>query len=329
MSVDFGSNSAKKNLQQSSALRGGRFLVLGGGDGWHANQLKTAAAKANCELAFAPYETLAANVSSDGDAGDGDASLYCSAGSLNEFDAILTRTMPPGSLEKITFRLAILHACVDQGLPVVNSPRGLEIAIDKFATLQCVANLGFRVPQTRVVQSRSEAMDAYNELGGDCVVKPLFGGEGRGVMRIRDPELAWYSFASLDQLGAVFYVQKFVRPGGRDTRILLIGDKVIGLRRESEDDFRTNVIGGATCRQISPANEQVEMARKIVDSIGVSFASVDIIDSDDDCPRVLEVNAVPGWRGAQKVADTIIADHIITLLQNTSASTSSNHRGVS
>ena len=290
-----------------------RFLVLGGSEGWHSDQLIAAARQLDCDLQFATYESLAANLSRSGM-----PTLHSEAGSLGDFDAVLTRTMPPGSLDKITFRLAILHAVHARGLPIVNPPRGLEIAIDKFATLDQVARLGYDIPETRVVQSRREANQAWRELGGDCVVKPLFGGEGRGVMRIRDQELAWYTFSTLDKLNTVFYVQKFVPPGGCDTRLLVIGEQVIGLRRESTTDFRTNVSGGASCQQIELSEAQIACARDIVDSIGLRFASVDIIDSDDGCPRVLEVNAVPGWRGAQGVVNANIAKLILkTLLAET------------
>ncbi len=67
-------------------------------------------------------------------------------------------------------------------------------------------------------------------------------------MRIRDRQLAWYTFATLDQLDAVSYVQKFIPPGGIDTRLLVIGDQVFGIRRENQSDFRTNVSGGGRCQ---------------------------------------------------------------------------------
>ena len=226
--------------------------------------------------------------------------------------------MPPGSLEKITFRLAILHAQVQRGA-VVNHPRGLEIAIDKFATLERIAQLGFRVPETQVVQSRSEAMDAFRDLGGDCVVKPLFGGEGRGVMRIQDAELAWYAFTTLEQLDAVFYVQRFVSPGGRDTRLLCVGDDVFGIRRENANDFRTNRSSGGVARAVTPTDEQISAAKDVLRSMDLRFASVDFIDTEQGGaksgrPMILEVNAVPGWRGAQSVVAQNIADRIIKLL---------------
>ncbi len=294
-------------------MSGRRFLVLGGGEGWHANQLKSAAASVNVELDFATYESLSSVVSETGP-----TSLRCKQGSFSKYDAVLTRTMPPGSLEKITFRLAILHAQVQRGA-VVNHPRGLEIAIDKFATLERIAQLGFRVPETQVVQSRSEAMDAFRDLGGDCVVKPLFGGEGRGVMRIQDAELAWYAFTTLEQLDAVFYVQRFVSPGGRDTRLLCVGDDVFGIRRENANDFRTNRSSGGVARAVTPTDEQISAAKDVLRSMDLRFASVDFIDTEQGGaksgrPMILEVNAVPGWRGAQSVVAQNIADRIIKLL---------------
>ncbi|MGB7347471.1 MAG: RimK family alpha-L-glutamate ligase [Pirellulaceae bacterium] len=300
-----------------------RILVLGGGVGWHSNQLVAAARDADCQITFAPYETLSTSLSANGPGLLQALGAINNTGqpqpvSLDDFDAILTRTMPPGSLEQITFRLATLHAHIARGNKVINSPRGLEIAIDKFAALELIAQLGYDVPETIVVQSRSEAMDAFKTLGGDCVVKPLFGGEGRGVMRIRDTELAWYSFSTLEQLGAVFYVQRFISPGGADTRLLVIGETTLALRRENQNDFRTNVSGGANCQQIVPTNQQIETARHITSSMGLQFASVDIIDSDDGRPRILEVNAVPGWRGAQAATKESIAQQIIHLLKHSS-----------
>ena len=291
-----------------------RFLCLGAGEGWHADQLSAAAETMGCELQHATYESLRASV--DDQSG---CRLSSEAGDVQRFDAILTRTMPAGTLEQVTFRLAVLHDIAHSSrIPIINSPRSLEIAIDKFATLARVADLGFPVPQTMVVQSRSEAMDAFSQLGGDCVVKPIFGGEGRGVMRIRDPELAWYSFSTLEQLGAVAYVQRFVTPGGRDQRLLVIGDRVIGIRRYSQNDFRTNVRHGATCEAFEPDDQQVSMAKRICRAIDLRFASVDLIECDDGPAKVLEVNAIPGWKGAQSVTNQNIAENIIELLQQES-----------
>jgi RimK family alpha-L-glutamate ligase len=300
-------------------VSGHRFLCLGGGEGWHTNQLQQAAKALGCELQLASYESIRASVSHR----EG-CRVECEAGPLSDFDAILTRTMPSGSLEQVTFRLATLHSIVDsssaeQPVSIVNPPRSLEIAIDKFATLARVAELGYDVPETIVVQSKKEAIDAFETLGGDCVVKPIFGGEGRGVMRIQDAELAWYTFWTLEKLSAVCYVQRFVPPGGCDTRLLVIGDSVIGIRRSNHREFRTNVSSGGKCEAIAPTDDQIALATRICRSMGLQFASVDLLDNLQGEQQVIEVNAIPGWKGAQSVSSSNIAQRIIQLLRDESS----------
>jgi len=233
------------------------FLCLGAGDGWHSNQLRQAAEAIDCQLRFATYESLQSSVGQSG-------CFLSYAGKVDDFDAILTRTMPAGTLEQITFRLAALHQLAAQNrVALINPPRGLEIAIDKYATLAHVSSLGYPVPETIVVQSRSEAIDAFRSLGGDCVVKPLFGGEGRGVMRIRDAELAWYTFSTLEQLGAAIYVQQFVPPGGRDTRLLVIGDTVHGVRRQNKNFVPMSLAAALPSRSNLPSRN-AKWRRKFV-----------------------------------------------------------------
>ncbi|WP_182869662.1 ATP-grasp domain-containing protein [Rhodopirellula sp. JC639] len=300
----------------SSARR--RLLMLGPDTGWHADQIRAAARRRGHHLDIASYESMAAGVANPGSP----LSLCCDAGRMLDYDAILTRTMPAGSMEKITFRLAMLHAISDQLTPhrtaIVNPPRALEWSIDKFASLAKLAAAGYPTPPTRVVQSRREAMQAFEELGGDCVVKPLFGGEGRGVMRIRDAQLAWYSFSTLEQLDAVLQLQTFISPGGRDTRVLVVGRRVYGLRRSNERSFRSNVSAGATCQRFEVDATLEATARQITQRFGLVFASVDLIDNEHGPPLFLEVNAIPGWKGAQNVIDHSIADSVIEALETES-----------
>jgi ribosomal protein S6--L-glutamate ligase len=241
--------------------------------------------------------------------------------------------MPAGTLEQITFRLATLHAAQTQGVRIINPPRTLELAIDKYATLAIVASLGYRIPDTTVAQSRKDALAAFDSFGGDVVVKPIFGGEGRGVMRIHDRQLAWYTFSTLEQLGAVLYVQKFVPPGGRDTRMLVIGDSVIGIRRVNSNDFRTNVAGGATGIPVELSPAMVAAARRIAAEMSLVIGSVDVIDCLPDQSSadhngvdgvVVEVNGVPGWKGAQGCLDIDLAETMIRCVIDSAASTKPN-----
>lgn len=297
-----------------SAAISKHFLMLGPPNGWHANQLRSAAKRQGHRLEIATYESLAAQIGPNSPR----TTLSCEQGRLSDYDALLTRTMPAASMERITFRLSVLHAVADRlnghSIAIINSPRSLEWSIDKFASLARLADAGYPTPPTRFVQSRSEAMRAFDELGGDCVVKPIFGGEGRGVMRISDPQLAWYSFSTLDRLDAMLQIQTFISPGGSDRRLLVVGDHVFGIRRRNRRCFRSNVSAGAVCQPLEIDERLAETARRVTGLFGLVFASVDLIDNDDGPAMFLEVNAIPGWKGAQGVLKESIADHILETL---------------
>ncbi|MEM6470412.1 MAG: ATP-grasp domain-containing protein [Planctomycetota bacterium] len=289
-----------------------RVFVLGPEKGWHASQLSDAAKRHEACLRFATYESLSSASRT------GEVSLLSEAGNLLEQDAILTRTMPAASMERLTFRLSMLHLIAD-GLfarpPIlVNSPRCLEWCIDKSAATTRIAAAGFRTPPTRFVQSRREAMDAFRELGGDCILKPVFGGEGRGVMRVQDPELAWYATGVLDQLDAVIQIQAFIPPGGIDLRLLFIGERCFAMRRRNANSFRTNVAAGSRVEIVSPDEQILNDARSISDQLDLTFGAIDLIEAEDDPPYFLEVNAVPGWKAAQSVVKKSIAGCLIETL---------------
>jgi glutathione synthase/RimK-type ligase-like ATP-grasp enzyme len=56
------------------------------------------------------------------------------------------------------------------------------------------------------------------------------------------------------------------------------------------------------------------MAHQICNSLGLSFAAVDFVHDNQGAAKVIEVNAIPGWKGAQSVTASPVADRIIRLL---------------
>src|SRR5262249_54440306 len=134
--------------------------------------------------------------------------------SLSGFDAVLVRTMPPGSLEQVVFRMDALQSLQARGVPVLNPPASLEACLDKYLAAGGLEAAGLPVPPTVACQHADAALEALAALGGDVVVKPLFGSEGRGMVRVSEPELAWRTFRTLERTQAVLYLQRFVdHPG--------------------------------------------------------------------------------------------------------------------
>ncbi len=237
-------------------------------------------------------------------------------GNLTEeaFDALLVRTMPLGSLEQTIFRMNALHVAQQTGTRVINPPRSLEIAIDKWLTLEKVRAAGLPIPRTLCSQTRDQAMEAWESLGRDAVVKPVFGGEGRGIMRVTDPDLAWRVFSTLEQLRSVIYCQEYIEGPGYDLRLLVIDDAVFCVKRQSMGDWRTNVSRGAQAIEHEPTFEQVSMAFQACRAIGVWMAGVDLITDAHGNDLVLEVNAVPGWKGTAAGLQIDIARVVIEKL---------------
>jgi len=313
MSPSSGGVDGTHSLQPENTVPPNPFHigVLGSAESWYFRDLMRAS-KLDCwdqAVELTPYSFSELQVAYRG-----------GASSVAEFSgdrvphALLVRTMPLGSLEQTIFRMNALHIARSSGVRVVNPPRSLEIAIDKWLTLDFLRQAGLEIPRTVCCQNRDSAMAAWESLGKDCVVKPLFGGEGRGIVRIQDPDMAWRVFSTLEQLQAVIYVQEFLASPGYDLRLLVIGDAVFCVKRQNPLDWRSNVSRGGTAVEHEPTFEQVAIAFRACRSIDAWMAGVDILTTDDGRDLVLEVNAVPGWRATAAALQIDIARVVLEKL---------------
>jgi ribosomal protein S6--L-glutamate ligase len=151
-------------------------------------------------------------------------------------------------------------------------------------------------------------------LGGDVVVKPLFGGEGRGITRVNDAAIAQRVFRTLEQLGAVLYLQEFIPHSGCDYRVLVSGEQVLGMRRCHASDWRTNISLGATAEPLEVSAELAALARRATAAVGTSIAGVDFLPGSDGQLYAIEVNAVPGWRALARVTEVDVARQVLQCL---------------
>jgi RimK family alpha-L-glutamate ligase len=291
-----------------------RIAVLSSPDSWYFADLKRAAGGRH-EVQCLSFSRLMANLEIE-------PSPSHAAGQvpLNQFDAVLVRTMAPGTLEQVVFRMDVLGRLQQQGVPVVNPPRALEAAVDKYLASAKLQAAALPTPPTWVCQTVDEAMEGFEQLGRDVVVKPLFGSEGRGILRVEDPSLAQRVFKTLAQIGAVIYLQKFIPHNGYDIRILLVGSCVFSIRRSNPSDWRTNVSCGATAEAFSAGSELVAMAHRAAEAIGATVAGVDILLARDGQPYVLEVNAVPGWQATARALGVDVAAAVLEYLESIAGS---------
>lgn len=286
-----------------------RIAVLGSTENWYLDDLRRAARDRH-ELVAVGYQQLGSRVSSE-------IEVHGESYRLNDFDAVLVRAMPAGSLEQVVFRMDALASLAAGGASVINPPRAIEVAVDKYlATARLVAS-GMLVPRTIACQTVDQALEALAELGGDVVLKPLFGSEGRGIVRITDVETAYRTFRALAQIGAVFYLQEFIPHAGADLRLLVIGEQVLGMRRTNDLDWRTNISRGARGETLEVTPEFAEMAKLAAQAVGASVAGVDLLPGLDGKLYAIEVNAVPGWKELAAVTGTDVAALLLKFVEST------------
>lgn len=281
-----------------------RIAILSGGDGWHVRDLQRAAEILGHQAEPVDFRTLSARVP-----------VQPAVDQLSSFDAVIVRTMPPGSLEQVVFRMDLLQALESRRIPVLNPAKSLEVCVDKYLALERLRQHAIPVPDTIVCQNAESAMLAFEELGRDVVVKPIFGSEGRGLMRISDPELAWRTFRTIERTDAVLYLQRFVEHPGWDLRAFVLnGEVVAAMKRMSRNDWRTNVAQGATTEPIQLTEQQTQLAIKAANAVGTIAAGVDLLPGPNGEWYVVEVNAVPGWKSLAPTTGVDIAVLIIDAL---------------
>lgn len=290
-----------------------QVVALVSGLGWHVGDLRRAAERLCLGFEALPFPSVVGRV------GQGSGRVEARGIDLTTVDGVLVRMMPPGSLEQVIFRMDALHRIAASGIPVLNPPRAVEVAVDKYLALALLEANGVPVPATWVGESSDEALEAFEALGGDVVVKPLFGSEGRGLVRVSDRELARRTFTTLARLGAVLYVQRAVKHPGHDVRAFVLGDRVLGAFRRvaSPGDWRTNIAVGGRAEPCTLDDASRDLAIRSARAVGATMAGVDLIhDIERSGLIVLEVNAVPGWRAFSDVTGIDVASEILANLRD-------------
>jgi len=298
-----------------------RVGILAASDGWHIAELRRAIGARGCSaVRLDPTRVGAAAGGANGSrtaivAARGDATAAAGTESLEDFDAVVVRVVPPGSLDQIVFRIDTLHLLAGRGLVVINGPRALERTIDKHWTSRLLDDAGIPTPRTFVTERADQALEAFGAMG-DVVIKPLLGSGGRGLFRLSDPDLAWRAFRTLEQQRAVIYMQEFVPHRNHDLRLFTAGGRIVASARREGDGWKSNVAAGAVAHPHVPTDAQADLARRAAAVVEADYAGVDLLEAEDGRLLVTEVNGIPGWSGLQEttrvdvagaIADTLLA----------------------
>jgi RimK family alpha-L-glutamate ligase len=282
-------------------------IVTRNRNSWSSTQLREALAKRNISHVCFSFPRLVAHVGYKPHLNFGNISI------LEKLDALLIRPIGRGSLDEIVFRMDMLYKLQRSGFYVINPPEAIEHCVDKYDILAILEENCIPVPRTAVTESVDEALKAFDELGGDVVVKPLFGSRGVGSTRVRDPDVASTVFRAITFYHGVVYLQEFVHHGFSDIRAFVVGDRVVAAMRRVASSWKTNYSQGARPVPIELDKDIEDIAVKSTKLIECKISGVDVLESPRG-PIVVEVNSQPGWRGLQLVTRVNIADEVVDFL---------------
>jgi RimK family alpha-L-glutamate ligase len=285
-----------------------RVGVLGATGSWHTRRLLDVLdARGHTTLAI-PATRLQSEVDEHGDV----HVLGPEGVVLDELDLLLVRGLPRGSLEQVIFRVDALHVLAAGGVRCVNGPRAIERTVDKSWASAVLAAAGVPTPPTIVCERYEDAMQAFDRLGGDVVVKPLFGAMGNGIVRVEDRDLAHRVFRALELERAVYYVQRAFAPAGRrDLRVLIVAGRVAGAMERVSDSWRANIARGARPRPVALSAAEGELALAAAAALEADVAGVDLLVAPDGEIVVVEVNGIPGWQALQSICDEDITARVV------------------
>ncbi len=280
-----------------------KVAILGQKGGWHTESLLSALARRGVEADCCPITQLTARVGRR-------PGLTAGGVQLDRCDVVFVRAIPSGSLEQVIFRMDALRMLEHGGVRVVNSATAIEHGVDKYYTSARLHDAGLPTPRTLVAERFEDAMAAFEELGGDVVVKPLFGSEGRGIVRVTDGDTAYRAFRALELGRYIYCIQEFVPHGREDIRVFVVGERVVGTMLRRGNGWKTNASQGAKGVPYEPDDRVVDLSLRAARVVGAEHAGVDILPGEDGEYSVIEVNTIPGWR-ALRSATGVDAAHCL------------------
>lgn len=189
----------------------------------------------------------------------------------------------------------VLQCVEDQGLPSCNSVAATRRARHKGLTAQALARAGVPAPPTAVLHRWDEVRAAC--AGRAVVVKPVHGGQGRGVLFVDHasvPEQPPYP--------GPYIVQEPVDGDGVDRKLYVVGDHVAGVRRP----WPASTLEAKRGEPFEPDEQLSGVARRAGAALGLDVFGVDAVMGSRG-PAVVDVNAFPGFQGVPGAAERLAA----------------------
>lgn len=186
------------------------------------------------------------------------------------------------------------------GLQLFNCAQAIDICDDKARTFIELLPYDICMPQT-IIGPKTFRQNGYLELsflddiesriGYPMVIKECYGSFGQQVYLSHGRKETEEILSNIQNRPCLF--QEYIASSkGRDVRIQMVGSRpVAAMYRYHKNDFRANITGGGSMKPYEPNEEQLAMAKTVMQALKLDFAGIDLLFGEQGEPVLCEVNS--------------------------------------
>jgi [lysine-biosynthesis-protein LysW]---L-2-aminoadipate ligase len=220
-------------------------------------------------------------------------------------------------IERCVNHSRALHALKifnDHGIPTVNSAEVADVCGNKFLTTQALIKAGIPTPRCFLAFTPESALEAMDQLGYPCVIKPTTGSWGRLISKVNDRDAAEGILEHKQILGSyhhsIFYIQEYVEKMGKDIRSFVVGNECIAAIYRHSDHWITNTARGGRTSNCTITDELHEISVQAARACGGGVVALDIFETAQGY-SVNEVNYTMEFRNSIDVTGVNIPARIV------------------
>jgi [lysine-biosynthesis-protein LysW]---L-2-aminoadipate ligase len=196
----------------------------------------------------------------------------------------------------------ILRTLGMAGIKTVNTYNVVENCGDKFVTSQLLVQNGVPTPRVKLAFTPESALQAIEEMGYPCVLKPVVGSWGRMVTRINDRDAAEGMLELRDVLGNyeqhIYYIQEYVKKPSRDIRAFVVGGRTIAAIYRTSEHWITNTARGGKATNCPVTPELDALCVAGANAVGGGIVAVDVLEDEERGLLINEINHTMEFRNS-------------------------------